>query len=310
MKVTSYLKVVPTKNTSEEKTDLLIKFIQGAQRCGDVGVVHNGTNLLDSDVAVIQGWQHERGKNSEHLILRQNIIDSQISKKKYVITADSNLFLYANKSNKPHHYLRYSINGIFPNTGIYCDDYIDAKRWQQIQQDTGITLEDKKHKGKTIVLCVQRNGGWSMGNLDVHTWIVDTVKKIRQYSDRTIIIRAHPGDKKAQSYLLQKNKFNHLSNVILSEFGKPLEDDLRQAWAVVNHNSSSIVGPIIQGYHAFITDPVKSQCAEVAHTDFKYIDNPQNFDRQRWLERISMFHWKFSELEDSSCWRHMRNYCQ
>lgn len=310
MKVTSYLKVVPKKNTSEEKTGLLTKFITGVQKSGDTGLIHDGLNVIDSDVAVIQGWQHEKGKNGEHLKLRQSIIDAQLARKKYVITADSNLFLYANKSNKPHHYLRYSINGVFPNTGNYCDNIINPLRWQQIQKDTGITLEDYKRKGKTIVLCVQRNGGWSMSGTDIQDWILTTISKIRKYSDRPIVVRAHPGDKKAQEYLTRYNKFRHLPNVRLSEFGQPLELDLHKAWAVVNHNSSSIVGPIIRGHHAFITDPIKSQCSEVAHTDFSMIDTPQEFNRQAWLERISMFHWKFSELEDGSCWRHMRNYCQ
>jgi hypothetical protein len=87
-----------------------------------------------------------------------------------------------------------------------------------------------------------------------------------------------------------------------------LEVDLADAWAVINHNSSAVVGPIIQGYHAFITDPEKSQCREVAHSDFSLLETPREFDRQRWLERISMFHWKFSELEDGTAWRHMRDY--
>ena len=311
MRVTSYYKVVPKKNTSNEKTGLLTKFVQGAIAAGDTGQVHIGLNVVDSDVAVIQGWQHERGKSGEHLLLRQNVIDTQINKNKYVITADSNLFLYANRSNAPYHYLRYSINGIFPTTGIYCDDTPDPARWQLIQRDTGIHLQDYRTKGKNIVLCVQRNGGWSMGRLDVQDWIIDTVRRIRKHSDRTIIIRAHPGDKKAQQYLTGRfNRIGNLPNVKLSEFGTPLEVDLNKAWAVVNHNSSSIVGPIIQGYHAFCTDPEKSQCAEVTHHNFHDIENPKQFDRQKWLERISMFHWKFTELEDGSCWRHMRNYCQ
>jgi hypothetical protein len=105
-------------------------------------------------------------------------------------------------------------------------------------------------------------------------------------------------------------RLKNLPNVHISLGNAGLETDLTNAWAVVNHNSSAVVGPIIQGYHAFITDPKKSQCAEVANTDFSLIENPKQFDRQRWLERISMFHWKFSELEDGTCWRHMRNYCQ
>lgn len=309
MKVVSYLKVVPKKNSSQEKIDLLTKFIDGVNRAGDTGIVHTGLNVIDSDVGVIQGWQHERGKSGEHLLLRQSVVETQLAKNKSVITADSNLFLYANKSNEPHHYLRWSINGIFPDTGNYCDDNPDPSRWRQIQQDTGIRIENYKKRGLYIVLCLQRNGGWSMGQQPVINWIHETVEKIRNYSDRPIIVRPHPGDKKATEYLRQ-SMFRPTQKVFLSTFGTALEHDLSNAWAVVNHNSSSIVGPIIKGYHAFITDPVKSQCREVANTDFSKIETPEEFDRQRWLERISMFHWKFSELEDGSCWRHMRNYCQ
>tara|TARA_B110000503_G_scaffold124993_1_gene192112 strand:- start:100 stop:1041 length:942 start_codon:yes stop_codon:yes gene_type:complete len=310
MKVVSFEHVIPKKNTSQEKINIIYNFIQGVQKVGlDEGYVHSSSRIVDCDVAVIQGWQHERGKTAPHLALRQQIIDTQYKRQKYVITGDSNLFLYANNSNSPHHYLRYSFNGIFPNTGIYCDDNPDPKRWQQIQRDTGIQLQDYKTKGKNIVLCVQRNGGWSMGTLDVQDWIIDTVKRIRKHSDRTIVIRSHPGDKKAQQYFTGRfNRISNLPNVKLSEFGTPLEVDLNKAWAVVNHNSSSIVGPIIQGYHAFCTDPEKSQCAEVTHHNFQDIETPKEFDRQQWLERISMFHWKFSELEDGTAWRHMRNY--
>jgi hypothetical protein len=309
MKVVSYLKTVPAANANPQKEQLLYNFAQGVVAAGDTGVVHRTNDLIDCNVAVIQGWVYEN-KSSPHLQLRDNVIKSQIAKNKYVVSADANLFVYKNKIN-PHGYLRYSFNGIFPNTGIYCDDKPISSRWEQISKDCEIQLEPNKNNGEHILLCCQRNGGWSMGGIDVQDWIVSVVKKIRKHSDRPIVVRAHPGDKKAIQYFNHRyNRIQHLSNVKLSPFGKPLEEDLKKCWAVVNHNSSSIVGPIIMGYPAFITDPITSQCAEVAHHNFSNIERPQAFDRQRWLERISMFHWKFSELEDGSCWRHMRNYCQ
>jgi hypothetical protein len=310
MKVVSYYNVVPKKNKSQEKFDILTKFVQGVNALGDTGILHQGHNLIDCDVAVIQGWQHQLGKSAQHLMLRQNVIDHQKRKNKTVCTADSNLFLYANKENNPHHYLRYSFNGVFPNTGIYFDNVVDARRWQQISHDLNISLGPKKQNGKNILICLQRDGGWSMGNRSVVDWTIDTITKIRNYSDRTIVIRPHPKDNKAiDTYIpLLKKYFNSNNSIEFSKQDTQLDEDLRKTWAVVNHNSSSIVGPIIQGYHAFITDATTSQCAEVAHTDFSLIDSPLDFDRQRWAERISMFHWKFSELADGSAWRHMRQY--
>lgn len=309
MKIVSYYNVVPTKNKSQEKFDILTKFIKGVNAVGDTGIVHTGFNLVPCDVGVIQGWQHERGKSAPHLRLRQNVIDCQINK--YVCTADANLFLFANKSNKPHHYLRYSFNGVFPNTGIYCDDNPNPSRWQQISKDCGISLGNIKRHGNHILICAQRDKGWSLGELSLNQWLIQTCKQIRQYSDRLILVRLHPGDKQSLKRRLQiETLLQQIPNVRLSKEGQPIEDDLIRCWAVVNHNSSSIVGPIIHGYRAFITDPVTSQCTEVADTDLSLIETPNEYDREQWLHRISMFHWKFRELEDGTCWRHMRNYCQ
>lgn len=307
MKVISYLSVIPPKNNNQEKTDILTKFISGVNKVGDNGILHTGHQIQNCDVAVIQGWQHELGKTAQHLRLRKNIIDYQLAKKKFVCVADSNLFLYANNTNSPHHYLRYSFNGVFPNTGIYCDNTINPRRWDQISKDLNIKLEKRKTNGKHILICLQRNGGWSMGQNNVISWTKSVVDQIKKYSDRPIVVRTHPGDKLAAQYIDELKKIN---SVKVSNIGTALVQDLDNAWCVVNHNSSSIVGPIILGYSAFVTDPLKSQCAEVSHTDFSKIETPTEFDREQWLRRISMFHWKFSELEDGSCWQHMRNYCQ
>lgn len=309
MKVVSYLKTVPAKNTNVQKTKLLELFVKGVQANGDTGVLYSGNKMVSADVAVIQGWVYQNIQ-SPHLNLRHGIIKHQQNNKKYTVAADANLFLYANKNN-PYGYLRYSFNGVFPKTGIYCDDTIDSGRWTQISKDLSIDLEPEKRTGKHILIMLQRQGGWSMNGEDVESWACKTIKKIKQYSDRPIVVRPHPGDKNAKDYLSpEKTRITKFQNVTISPQGTPLEIDLKTAWAVVNNNSSSIVGPLIKGYPGFITDPENSQCNEVSHNDFSEIEKPRKFDRLKWLERISMFHWKFDELENGKCWAHMRNYCQ
>jgi hypothetical protein len=302
MKVISYLKTVPAKNINLQKPEILKKFIQGVNACGDTGIVSNSDTAESADVAVIQGWVYE-DISSPHLLLRKKLIESQT-----VVSGDANLFLYKDKSN-PHGYIRYSFNGIFPTTGNYCDTEIDELRWQQISKDTGIQLENYKTTGKYIVLLLQRNKGWSLKGTDIQHWTINVINQLRKYTDRPILIRTHPGDKTAKNFIISLSRsVQHIKNVSISKIGTALDYDLANAWAVINHNSSAAVGPIIQGYHCFLTDPIDSQCAEVSNTDFSKIEMPLEFDRQKWLERISMFHWKFSELEDGSCWNHMRKY--
>ena len=51
-----------------------------------------------------------------------------------------------------------------------------------------------------------------------------------------------------------------------------------------------------------------SMYGEVANTNIKEIEDPVLYDRQEWIERISMSHWNFEELKDGTAWRFMKNY--
>lgn len=314
MKVVSYLQVLPKKNLlaegikPSEKIDTIRKFVIGVNATGDQGVVAEHMNLQPADVAVMLGWVHENGKSAPHLQFRKNIIDYQRANGGRTIIADSNLFLYKNTKN-PQHYLRYSYDGVFPSTGDYCDQSPDPTRWQQISQNLGISLQPYRTNGSHILLCLQRNGGWSMGGFDVVTWAINTIRSIRQYSTRAILIRPHPGDKggasDCQKIMMQCRQYR-LDNVQLAAPTTSLIDNFHNCWAVVNHNSSPGVAAAIEGFPVFVTDPVNSQCRDIANTDLSLIETPHFPDRQRWVERISQFHWSHEDIQNGACWRHMR----
>lgn len=308
MKVSVYHSTVPNLK-SQEKINLLRFFSDGVRKCNDTAIDVADYNYVSSDVGVIQGWVGPGPAVGKHLELRNRVIQTQLQSKKYVVSADSNLFLYAN-TNNPLHYLRYSFNGIFPNTGIYCDTEVDPSRWQKISQNLGLTVKDYRTNGDHILLCLQRNGGWSMGNVNIQDWAVATINTIRKFSDRPIVIRPHPGDKASKAAIQPGNpqcKIKFSKAVRLST-NESLLDDLKNCWAAVNYNSSPVVGAAIEGIPVFVADIEKSQCADIANTDFGCIENPQLPERQKWLERLSMFHWNFDELKSGECWNHMKKF--
>ncbi len=311
MKFVAYTATLNPKALSDSKKGVIMQnFVSGVAAVGDETIIHKDNTILNHDVGMMVGWVHEESKNSTHLQFRKNIIDVSAKNNKKILVADSNLFLFANPKN-PEYFLRYSFNGVFPNTGIYCDDNIDPQRWLKISRSLNISLKDYRTKGHHILLCLQRNGGWSMGGVDVIDWAAATIKELRKYTDREIIIRAHPGDKGSVNYLNHKNlirKIGLLKGVRLSKPSATLFDDLHKCHAVVNYNSSPTVGAAIEGYPVFITDPEKSQCRDIANLDLSKIENPDLPDRQTWIERISMFHWSFAETRNGECWSHMRKY--
>lgn len=310
MKAVSYLATLPAKmlqgqhNTSE-KFLTLRNYAQGVSAAGDVGNVSTALQYEPADVAVMLGWVHENGKKAPHLKFRQHIIDQQRQRGGRTVIADSNLFLYHNTKN-PHHYLRYSYDGIFPNTGEYCDATPDPARWTTIQQEMGIHVKAWRGAGNHILLCLQRNGGWSMGNISVVDWATNTIAQLRQHTDRPIVIRPHPGDKRAAEYMKQFSSNSQLKNVTVGDSVDPLVRNLKHCWAAVAHNSSPTVGAAIEGIPVFVTDPVRSQCRDIANTDLSQIETPRMPDRTAWLQRISQFHWSHADLMSGRCWSHMR----
>ena len=299
----AYYAGIPPNNNNMEKPQILDYFCQGVVASGDTAVAHRDLTTLDCDVALIQGFIHEHGKSAPHLQLRQNAVALQKKNQRRSLIVDSSLFLYSNKTN-PLHYLRYSFDGVFPTTGFYFDRDIDPTRWTQISKDLGISLKPWRTQGNHILICLQRNGGWSMRGLDVIQWMNSIILEIRKYSNRPIVVRAHPGDKKISGHLKVNHKSVSLSNSI------DLREDLKNAWATVVYNSSPSVASIIEGIPSFLTDPQPqhSQSVAVANTDISRIEDPVMLDRQAWVERLSMCHWKFDELKSGEAWKFFRKY--
>lgn len=300
----AYYGGIPPNNTNPEKPLILDNFCHGVIASGDMAIQHKAMTVLPCDVALIQGFVHEHGKHSPHLLLRRQAVDLQKRNNKRSLIVDSNLFLYADPGNTKT-YLRYSFDGVFPTTGFYFDKDIDPQRWQKISQRLNLTLKPWRTQGENILICLQRNGGWSMQGLNTVEWLNRTIEQIRSHSKkRHIVVRGHPGDKKT----LQTLMINH-KNVSISNNDR-LVDDLRNSWATVVYNSSPSVASIIEGVPTFLTDPrpENSQSCEVSNIGLERLEDPLMPDRQSWIERLAMCHWSFDELKSGEAWRFFRQY--
>lgn len=298
----AYYNGIPPNNSNPEKPLILDNFLAGVQASGDTAIAHRQMSVLDCDVAFIQGFVHEHGKSAPHLQLRKNAVENQKNKSKRSLIVDSNLFLYADPGNTKR-YLRYSFDGVFPTTGFYFDTEVDPLRWQKISKNLNIELKPYRTQGNHILICCQRNGGWSMKGIPVQQWLDETISKVKAYTDRPIVVRPHPGDKKWRNYLKITQK-----NVSLST--NHIRQDLQGAWATVLHNSSPAVASAIEGIPVFLTDPNPefSQAAEVSNTNLKRLEDPKMFDRQAWIEKLSMCHWNFEELRSGEAWQFFRRF--
>ena len=303
--VASYLMGIPPGNTNPEKPAIITNFIEGVWRAGDDGTIVTDYNPVDVDVAVVQGFVHPGSKNSQHLNLRKSVFEHQMKRGKRSIIVDSNLFLSYDNGNS-NKFLRYSYDGIFPNTGEYCNDHPDPNRWNMISKKLGIELKPVRKHGKYILVCCQRDGGWSMDGQPLMPWLVKTIQNIKKYTDKPIMVRFHPGDKGVLNHKRQLARYR-LRNVTISN-SKNILSDLQGAHALINYNSSPGIIAAIEGVPVFALDIERSQAKDVAHIDLQYLEKPKEFDREKWVHKMAQMHWTLDELKTGEAWRHLRKW--
>ena len=305
--IKSYLSSLPRHINGEEKINALTFFAEGAAKCGDIGNVTRSQEYEQCDVGAIIGNAFDANPSKvvlPHYKVRKMVMKTQKKLGKYWLSIDSNVFIYKDRTN-PHKYLRYSFNGVFPATGIYCNDHPGHENWDNMRRHYDMDLKPWRAQGNHILVCLQRPMGWSMRGYNLMQWLEETLAKIRKYSDRPIIIRWHPGDWKNFPPGFNASKFN----VTLSPQTRHITEDLVNCWALVCHNSTpSAVAPI-EGIPAFITDlPEYSQGGDIANIDFSLLENPNMPDREQWIRKLAQCHWSFEDLRSGRCWAHMRQW--
>ena len=307
MKVASYLMGIPPGNTNPEKPQIIVNFIEGVWAAGDKGEIVCDYNPVDCDVAVVQGFVHPGSKRMPHLDLRKRVFEKQQVEGKRSIIVDSNLFLSYDPRNS-RKYLRYSFDGVFPNTGEYCNQNANPLRWDKLKNDLGIHLKPVQKTGKYILICCQRDGGWSMDGQQLMPWLVKTIQQIRKFSDRPIIVRFHPGDKSRIQHI--RSLVRYRLKAVAPSNSDNLLLDLKHAHSVISYNSSPGVVAAIEGIPVFVLDPARSQASDVANKLIENIETPEEFDRETWIRKMAMMHWTLDELKDGTAWRHLRKWAR
>lgn len=148
------------------------------------------------------------------------------------------------------------------------------------------------NSGKKIVIAVQRTDSEQWANMPLaKTWVETTVACLRQYTDRPIVIRAHP-----------RQRLESIANCIVElpqfipgsydsfDYNKSLSD----TWAVVNWNSGPGIQSVLAGVPAFVGS--SSLAAPVGNLDLSQIEHPNRPERTQWIETLAHTEWTIDEI--------------
>ena len=294
--VVVYASSLPRVADRSRKTEVLEAFVAGAQAQGARVLLQRECQVVPARLAVILGWVGTKIRGA-HIQLRRDVIDHQRVSKNLIMPIDGSCFKFVDDHSQ---FLRYSLDGVFYNRDRYANANSTASKWNQIQQTLGLQLEPWRQQGDHVLVCLQRDGGWSMKGTDMTAWTVNTVRRLRELTSRPIVIRAHP------KHRIDLSVLSDLTGVRQSLHGTALVQDLKNAWAAVFYNSSASVAAVLAGIPVFATD---DDCVawRMANPDLAQIENPCMPAREQWLYDLSAAHWTDAESRGGTIYRHFLN---
>lgn len=272
------------KQEPGRKVDTLTAFAEGAKKAGAQVHIETANVYRPSKLAVILGWPSPV-QTTQNIRLRAQIVEQQRLLKSHVMSIDANCFKFKDTDSK---YLRYSLNGVYRDTGEYANKNSDNSKWLKISEDFNLEINEWKTNGNYILLLVQRDGGWGMKGLNPVEWTRRKIQELRKFTNDPIVLRPHPGKIADLRPLLGPGiTISDSKNI-------PLLKDLKHAKSAVVFNSSSGVASVIAGVPLWVDDP-SSVCWDVANKDLSKLSNPDLFDRQQWINDLSACHWTDEE---------------
>lgn len=277
--VVVYLSSLPRIADHNRKVEVLRAFGEGARAQGARVLLQEKREIVPARLAVIIGWVGSKIKGP-HIQIRKDLIDYQKRNGHQLMSIDSSCFKFADLNSI---WLRYSIDGVYYNSSNYANANSTPDRWQEIRHSLDIDLQPWRTTGDHVLLCLQRDGGWSMKGVDLLQWARDTAHKIRSRTSRPILVRSHP------KYPVPADLFSGIRDLRFTT-GTTLQQDLKGAWASVFFNSSACVASILAGVPVFADD---DDCVawRVCNRDLADIEAPDIPAREQWLWDLSTAHW-------------------
>jgi len=148
------------------------------------------------------------------------------------------------------------------------------------------------HQGDHILIAMQRSDSEQWAGLpSPQQWLDQTIAKLREHTNRPIVVRPHPRQK-LQPKMGVKFQLPLPLRGTYDEFD--FRSTLSNAWAVVNENSGPGSQAVLDGVPAFVG--AYSMAAPVANLDYAQIEKPHMPDREAWLDELCHTEWTLGEI--------------
>ncbi len=258
----------------------------------------HGTKIQNLDAGFVLGYT--LGDN-----FRSKIINNLKSRNIPVIYIDSNIFVYGKKDT---HCFRYSIHGVYPTDGEYFLSLpYDPLKLDKILAIHDIQVKPWRQNGTNILILGQRTEGWNMLGLNGLKWLYKIIERVKEHTDRPIVVRLHPGDSTYNNTNIHKLRKRYGNDIHITK-NSNIRDDLVNTWCCVGYNSTPNCVSIIEGVPVYLDEPTHSWARDMAFTDLSLIESPPMPDRMEWLHKIAHIHHTGDEIIQGVYWNKFKTF--
>lgn len=292
--------VVEDTANYQQYRDVLQAFAKGCD-----GVITKSGNTNGYDCAVIFGsYKKERGKSAHQG--KGKVIESGIP----YIQLETQLV------GRPidtafHTEFRVGVNGFLWDDARWGFEHIHSDRSNKVFERNGYDPNiEWRTTGDYILLCMQKVGDASLRGQDIFSWTEETVKMLRQHTERQIIVRPHPLYRKKSRHAECKKVVTDYFNVIWQETDLekdgfiPIQQQLDNAWCTVTYTSGSGIDAVLQGVPNIACDS-GSMVYDVSSKNISQVEKPYRGDKKEWTNKIAHCQWNIEEFESGECWEHV-----
>lgn len=152
--------------------------------------------------------------------------------------------------------------------------------------------EVKADNGAPILFLLQSEKGWQYDNLEpYYIWARGVVERIREKTDRKIVLRAHPNlDRNPTEYIAKG-----FDNIEIERCGRDrvgVIRSIRNSGCVVTHSSSAAIEAYVEGVPVFALD---NRCVIYDDLDHRLFDKINCLETYNWNNRQQkLYDWAFT----------------
>lgn len=163
-------------------------------------------------------------------------------------------------------------------------------------KNLNISISDWEPGGVHVLLCPPGEKYANIMGFSAVTWYRDTVRRIREYTDRQIVLRVKPDHKAIEHNYGPLPRLPH---------NRHLHTDLINCKAVVVYNSNVAVDALLEG----VPVVTLAECAaSPLSTPIEQINTPvYSPEREAFAAHLAANQWNIEEIVNGTCWNALSN---